>query len=78
MAMTARSIDADGRPVSGVAVTFTVTSGVGLFSGSPTRTVTTDAGGLAEASLTLGAPGTVVVTISAPGLASITMTATSR
>ena len=78
MALTVRAVDSDERPVAGVAVTFTVTGGVGLFSGSPTRTVTTDASGLAEASLTLGAPGTVTITVSAPGLSPITMTATSR
>jgi hypothetical protein len=78
MALTVRAVDADGRPVAGVSVTFTVTSGLGLLAGSPTRTLTTDASGLAESALTLGLPGTITVTMSAPGITPITMTATSR
>ena len=77
-ALTVRAVDSDGRPVANVSVTFTVASGGGSFAGSSTRTVTTDASGLAEASLTLGLPGQVRVTVSAPGVPVLTLTATAR
>jgi len=70
-AFTVRVVDADGRPVAGVSVTFTVTGGGGTFGlGGPTQVmVTSNASGLAETTLTLGvAPGPNVVTAAAAGL----------
>jgi len=78
-AFTARVVDADGRPVAGVSVTFTVSGGGGTFGlGGPTQlTVTSNASGLAEATLTLGVSGgTNTVTAAAPGLNDLTFTAT--
>jgi len=81
-AFTVRVVDADGRPVAGVSVTFTVAGGGGTFGlGGPTQvTVTSNASGLAETTLTLGvAPGPNVVTAAAAGLppsTDVTFTAT--
>jgi len=76
-AFTVRVIDAAGRPVAGVSVTFRVTGGGGSVGGGNKVTVTTNASGLAEATLTLGsAPGANAVTATAPGLNTITFTAT--
>ncbi|MBI1723374.1 MAG: right-handed parallel beta-helix repeat-containing protein [Gemmatimonadetes bacterium] len=76
-AFTARVVDAAGLPVSGVSVQFSVTGGGGDFSGSGNVTVVTDASGLAEATLTLGASaGENTVKVSAGGLQDITFTAT--
>ncbi|HEV8305471.1 MAG TPA: Ig-like domain-containing protein [Gemmatimonadales bacterium] len=78
-AFTVRVVDAAGRPVAGVSVTFTVTGGGGAFGlGGPTQvTVTSNASGLAEATLTLGvSAGTNTVTATAPGLNVVTFTAT--
>jgi hypothetical protein len=78
-AFTVRVVDADGRPVAGVAVTFTVTGGGGTFGvAGPTQvTVTSNASGLAEAALTLGVSGgTNTVRATASGLNDLTFTAT--
>ena len=79
-AFTVRAVDAAGLPVAGVAVTFTVTSGGGTLGGQTTRTVTTNADGLAEALLLLGpVAGGNAVTATAPGLgAGVTFTATGN
>ena len=76
-ALTVRAVDADGLPVAGVAVTFTVTSGGGNLGGPTVSTVTTNPDGLAEVPFVLGpAAGTGVVTAAAAGLGSVTFTAT--
>src|SRR6266545_3063997 len=68
-AFTVRAVDAAGRPVSGVSVTFKVTGGGGDFGGAGQVKVTTNASGLAEATLTLGAtPGTNTATATASGV----------
>lgn len=69
--------DAGGNPVSGVVVSFAVTSGGGtVISG---RQVS-DAAGIAEAGAWLlgPAPGTNTLSASAPGLAPVTFTATAE
>jgi hypothetical protein len=77
MAFTVRVVDAAGRPVSGVSVTFKVTAGGGNFAGGGQLRVTTNATGLAEATMTLGAtPGTNTATATAGGLNTLTFTAT--
>ncbi len=76
-AFTVRVVDASGRPVAGVQVTFKVTGGGGRFGGANQVKVTTNASGLAEATLTLGAaPGLNTATASVPGLNTLTFTAT--
>ena len=77
-ALTVRVVDADGRPVPGVLVTFRASGPGSSFGGSSTRTVTSDGSGLAEVSLTLGIPGQVTITVSAAGVPTLTLTATSR
>jgi hypothetical protein len=75
-AFTVRVVDAAGRPVAGVSVTFKVIGGGGSFSGSGQIKVDTNASGLAEATLTLGATaGINTATATAPGLNIITFTA---
>jgi hypothetical protein len=67
-AFTIRVVDADGLPVSGVSVQFSVTGGNGKFGGQNNVTVTTNASGLAEATLTLGASaGANTVKVSSGG-----------
>jgi hypothetical protein len=69
-------VDAAGRPVSGVSVRFKVISGGGSFGGAGQINITTNASGLAEATLTLGAnPGTNTATVTLGGL-TVTFTAT--
>jgi len=76
-AFSVRVVDATGRPVAGVQVTFKVTVGGGNFAGGGQLKVTTDASGLAEATLTLGAtPGTNTATATASGLNTLIFTAT--
>lgn len=76
-AFTVRVVDGSGLPVPGVSVQFTVTGGGGNFGGQGTATVTTNASGLAEATLTLGAvAGPNTVRVSAGGAQDITFTAT--
>ena len=66
--------DQDGDALSGVAVAFAVTGGGGSLSDA---SVTTDASGRAESTLTLGATTTNTVTATASGItAPITFTAT--
>lgn len=75
-AFTVRVVDAVGHPVAGVQVTFKVTGGGGGFGGSGQVKVTTNANGLAEATLTLGAsPGINTATATTPGLNTLTFTA---
>ena len=71
-----RVTDAEGRPVAGVEVTFTVTAGSGLM-GSGSRT--TDPGGIATAgSWTLGPRvGPNEVTATAPGLTPVVFSASA-
>ncbi len=68
--------DLAGNPVSGVAVTFTVTAGGGAIAGSP---ATTNASGIATVtSWTLGSTtGSNTVVASATGLPSVTFTASA-
>ncbi len=76
-AFTVRVVDDAGRPVAGVQVTFKVTAGGGNFAGAGQLKVTTNASGLAEATLTLGAtPGTNTATATASGLNTLVFTAT--
>ena len=76
-ALTVRVVDAAGKPVAGVSVTFRVTAGGGSFGGSNKVTVNTNASGLAEGTLTLGAtPGQNTVTATPSGLTAVTFTAT--
>ncbi len=76
-AFTVRVVDAAGKPVAGVSVTFRVTVGGGTFGGSNKLTVTTNASGLAEGTLTLGAtPGQNTVAATPSGLTAVTFTAT--
>jgi hypothetical protein len=76
-AFTVRVVDAAGRPVAGVSVTFKVTAGGGSFGGGVQVKVNTNASGLAEATLTMGAtPGANSATATATGLNTITFTAT--
>ncbi len=67
---TVRVTDAGGNPVSGVAVTFTVTTGGGSIAPASPATVTTNASGVAAlTSWTLGAvAGANAVTATATGL----------
>jgi len=76
-AFTVRVVDANGLPVVGVSVQFSVTGGGGSFGGQGTVTVVSNVSGLAEATLTPGTtPGTNTVRVSAGGLPGITFTAT--
>ena len=60
---TVRAISADGFPVAGVSVTFTVTAGGGNFVGQSSVTVATNSSGLARATFTAG-PAAGVHTVS--------------
>jgi hypothetical protein len=80
-AFTVRVVDANGLPVSGASVVFAVTGGGGNLGGLATRTVTTNANGLAEVTLTLGAaagPNTVTAAAASGGLGTVTFTATAN
>ncbi|MCO5170525.1 MAG: Ig-like domain-containing protein [Planctomycetes bacterium] len=67
--------DANSNPVSGVTVTFAVTTGAGALS---TASVATDMQGRAATSLTLGtALGTVAVRASVTGVTAVTFSATA-
>jgi hypothetical protein len=67
--------DADGQPVSGVAVTFQVTAGGGSVSGS---TATTNGAGIATRSWTLGPqPGVNTIVATAGSLAPLSISVTS-
>ncbi len=63
---TVRVIDASGRPVAGVTVTFEVTSGGSTFAGASSVTVTSNSSGLAEARLTLDKNAGVSTAIAYP------------
>ncbi|MBI3789946.1 MAG: hypothetical protein HY275_03610 [Gemmatimonadetes bacterium] len=65
--------DATGNPVSGVSVTFAITSGGGSLT---TTTRTTNAQGKAGVGWTLGATGTQVLTVSSGALTPVTFAAT--
>jgi hypothetical protein len=76
-AFTVRVVDANGLPVAGVSVQFSVTGGGGNLGGQTTVTVVSNGSGLAEATLTTGtAPGVNTVRVSAGGVPVITFTAT--
>jgi hypothetical protein len=76
-AFTVRVVGANGLPVAGVSVTFTVTGGGGTLGGLGSRTVTSNADGLAEATLTLGsAAGANTVAATSAGLAQVVFGAT--
>ena len=77
-AFTVRVVDADGLPVAGVSVQFSVTGGGGSFGGQGNVTRVTNASGLAEATLTPGTtPGGNTVRVSTGGgVRDITFTAT--
>jgi hypothetical protein len=82
LALAVRVVDANGFPVAGVSVTFTITANNGRLNngaaGAPV-TVTSDANGLAQATLRLGqTPGSNTVTVSGTTLTigSVTFTAT--
>jgi adhesin/invasin len=76
-ALTAKVTDADGKPVGGVAVNFAVSgspAGATGMAAAP-ATATTDANGLAQATLTLGSAlgaYTVTATAANPGGAALT------
>lgn len=74
VALAARVRDAQGQPVSGVAVTFTVVSGGGTLTGSP---ATSDASGIARVGAWRLGPtaGTQTVTATAPGYGEVTFRA---
>jgi hypothetical protein len=75
-AFTVRVVDAFGRPVAGVQVTFRVTGGGGSIGASQVK-VNTNSSGLAEVTLTLGStPGLNTVSATASGLTTLTFTAT--
>jgi hypothetical protein len=75
-AFTVRVVDAAGRPVAGVQVTFRVGIGGGNIGASQV-TVDTNASGLAEVTLTLGPnPGPNTVTATVSGLPTLTFSAT--
>lgn len=80
--LTVRVVDADGRPVAGVAVTFAVTAGagvvraVGTSGGSSTYVVTTNASGIAEAGWRLGYTAGVNTVRASVGALAVTFTAT--
>ncbi|MFL5480073.1 MAG: hypothetical protein ACJ79X_13735 [Gemmatimonadaceae bacterium] len=66
--------DASGNPISGVTVTFAVTSGGGSVTGG--KAVSTSEGVATVGSWTLGQnPGVNTLTATAPGLAAVTFTA---
>jgi hypothetical protein len=76
-AFTVRAVDANGLPVVGVSVTFTVAAGGGNLAGLASRTVATNGDGLAEVTLTLGsAAGGNTVVATSSGLGTVTFTAT--
>jgi hypothetical protein len=79
-----RAVDAQGKAVSGVPVTFSVTQGGGLIDrgGAPASSVadTTDGNGEAAVTWTLGtnAAQTQVVTVSASGLSALAFNASAE
>jgi hypothetical protein len=78
--LAVRVVDAAGRPVPGVAVTFAVSAGSGgasLNGIGPTVTVNSNGSGLAEASLTMGTPGTFTVTATNAATGTVTFTETA-
>ena len=78
--LTVRIVDAQGRPVAGVLVTFTTGSGGTTFVAPTTGStivVTTDASGLAKATMQMGSgTGSRSATVSAPGTTGVTFTVT--
>jgi hypothetical protein len=74
-AFTVRVVDAAGRPVIGVQVTFRVQTGGGSIGASQVK-INTNASGLAEVTLTLGPnPGANTVTAAVGGVPTVTFTA---
>lgn len=79
-ALTVRVVDANGRAVSGVSVTFTVTGGGGNIGGLSSAAVVTNASGLAEVTYTMGPTNTVntiTVTGTSVSIGSVIFTATT-
>jgi hypothetical protein len=75
-AFTVRVVDAAGRPVSGVQVTFRVSGGGGSIGGNQVR-IDTNGSGISEITLTLGNnPGANTVTAAVFGLVTLIFTAT--
>jgi uncharacterized protein (TIGR03437 family) len=76
--MVVRILDTAGNPVSGVSITFAISSGGGLIT--PAQPVLTDPTGHASSTLTLpSTPGTVTISVTGagvPGSATFTATAT--
>jgi uncharacterized protein YjdB len=72
--LVVRAVDQVGRPVSGVDITFTVTSGGGTIGGSSSAQVPTGSDGLARAYVTVGS-GTNTIVVTAPGLNAVAFTA---
>jgi uncharacterized protein YjdB len=72
--LVVRAVDQVGRPVPGVDVTFTVTSGGGTIGGSSSAQVPTGSDGLARAYVTVGS-GTNAIIVTAPGLNAVAFTA---
>jgi hypothetical protein len=74
-AFTVRVVDAAGRPVIGVQVTFRVQTGGGSIGASQVK-INTNASGLAEVTLTLGPnPGANTVTAAVGGVPTVTFAA---
>jgi hypothetical protein len=77
--LSVRVVDAQGRPVAGVLVTFTSLSSRGqLDDGSQSYTVSSNASGIAETRLRITRSNELVtVRVSASGAANITFTAST-
>jgi uncharacterized protein (TIGR03437 family) len=76
--IAAKVTDANGSPVAGVTVNFTVASGPAQFSGnSATGAATTDVKGVASVQVTLGSTaGTVKISAASAGLSTVNFTLT--
>jgi hypothetical protein len=76
--LAVRVVDGTGRPVAGVAVTFTASAGgVSLNGGGATMMQTTNSSGLAEAMVVLGSPGNYTITASNAAVGGVTFAATA-
>jgi len=76
--LAVRVVDGAGRPVAGVNVMFQVNAGgATLNGGGSTLVQPTNSSGLAEATLTLGAPGTFTVSASNAAAGGVTFTETA-
>jgi hypothetical protein len=77
--LAVRAVDAAGRPVAGVSVTFTVSGagGTTLTGGVTTLTVGTNSSGLAKATVTLGQPGAYSISATNQTAGTVMFTATA-